>query len=64
MAFKTKKRKKMKDRHEGGDASGRQVFPDQPLGAVPVEALGGVSDAGEVYAGFTEENEKQTKPVN
>lgn len=36
------------------------MLPDQPLGAVPVEALGGVSDAGEVHAGFTEENEKQT----
>lgn len=25
--------------HEGGDASGSQVFPDEPLSAVPVETL-------------------------
>lgn len=38
--------------HEGGDAARRQVLPDQPLGAIPVEALGGVAYAGEVHAGW------------
>lgn len=35
------------------------MLSDQPLRAVPVEALGGVSDAGKVHAGFMERNGKK-----
>lgn len=44
--------------HECGDASGSQVFPDEPLCAVPVEAFGGVSDAWKVYTCFVGKNTK------
>lgn len=46
----TCKPKKTKRIHERGDASGSQMFPDQALRAVPVEALGGVADARQVHA--------------
>lgn len=38
--------------HEGGDASGSQVFPDEPLGAVPVETLCWVSDPRKMHTRF------------
>lgn len=43
--------------HEGRDASGGQVLPDEPLCAVPVEAFGGVSDARKMYTCFVGEGE-------
>lgn len=45
--------------HEGGDASGSQVFPDEPLCPIPVEALCGVSDARKMNTCFVAE--KQTR---
>lgn len=36
--------------HAGGNFSGGEVFADQPLGAVPVEASGGVADPRKVDA--------------
>lgn len=44
--------------HECGDASGSQVFPDEPLRAVPVEASGGVADAREMHTCFVGEKHK------
>ena len=38
--------------HEGRDPPGGQVLPDQPLGAIPVEPSGGMTNAGEVHTGW------------
>lgn len=48
--------------HECGDASGSQVFPDEPLCPIPVEALCGVPDARKMHTCFVAEK-KQTNKV-
>lgn len=38
--------------HECGNSSGSQVFPDEPLCAIPVESFCGVSNARKMHACF------------
>lgn len=39
------------------------MLPDEPLGAVPVEALGGVTDARKVNAGFVPKTENKPSVI-
>lgn len=60
----TCKPKKTKRIHERGDASGSQMFPDQALRAVPVEALGGVADARQVHARLRVQRKRKREILN